>query len=433
MDSGGMIFLALAVVITSVAVAWLVSKMITAPLERITQGITRLSMGKFDEPVEGGPALETAELAEKINHMAGELSGRITAGASETQSGEAILACIEEGVLAVDQDRKIIRLNPKARQVLGIPASKTEGLSLDEVLRHGELARFIDEGLASRTPEEKDILMAPLRERLARVARSPLYRPNGDYWGLVVTIRDVTRLRRLENLRKDFAANVSHELRTPVTSIKGFVETLRAGAVKSPEKAAEFLKIIERHIERLTAIIEDLLSLSRIERDSETGAVPFRIAPVKEALDKAVEDAAVKAGDKKVEIEIDCDKQLLARINAPLLESAVYNLIDNAINYSERGGKIMVSAALEGGVLSIHVRDYGCGIEKEHLERIFERFYRVDDARSRKLGGTGLGLSIVKHIALAHGGRVTVDSAPGEGSVFSIHIPVENSTGKEGG
>ncbi|MGK7344942.1 MAG: ATP-binding protein [Candidatus Nitrospinota bacterium M3_3B_026] len=407
------------------------SRMVSKPLERLAQGVTRFSMGGFDTPLTEEAFPEAAALADKLNHMAREQESRIAAGGAQARSSEAILASIEEGVLAVDQDMRIIKLNPKARQILNIFASRPEGQPLEEAVDNGELARFAREGLNTGRPDEKEISSGPRGEGRLLLARSPLFHGDGEYWGMVMTIRDVTRLRRLENLRSDFAASVSHELRTPLTTVKGFLETLLAGAVDDPEKARSFLKIMERHIGRLTHIIEDLLSLSRIERDSEADAVHAKTLPVKETIQRAIDHVAPKAERKNIRIELDLDEFLSAPINAPLLESGVANLLDNAVNYSGEGTAVRVSAGRGGGYLSIHVRDEGPGIEKAHLGRIFERFYRVDDARSRELGGTGLGLSLVKHIALAHGGRVSVRSAPGEGSVFSIHIPLSADTGRK--
>ena len=245
---------------------------------------------------------------------------------------------------------------------------------------------------------------------------------------------------RHENVRRDFVANVSHELKTPITSIKGFVETLREGAMNYPEDRMRFLDIIARHADRLNAIIEDLLSLSRIEQEVEREQIALEEGRIKEALDSAILVCAGKALEKQIRIDLACDEGLTAKINLPLLEQAVVNLIDNAIKYSGPESTIRIEAAKMGGEtvkmgmegeassapgeeIVIKVRDWGCGIPKEHLTRIFERFYRVDKARSRKLGGTGLGLAIVKHIVHAHGGRVLVESAPDKGSTFSLYLP----------
>ena len=236
-------------------------------------------------------------------------------------------------------------------------------------------------------------------------------------------LNDVTRLRKLENIRRDFVANVSHEIKTPITAIKGFVETLRDGAVKNPEDAERFLSIIQKHVDRLEAIVEDLLSLSRIEKEGERQEIALEDHAVREILTGAIQLCEAKASAKSVVLELSCDEDLKGKINLALLEQAVVNLIDNAIKYSDSGKRVRIEAYKEDKGFLIRVQDQGCGIEKKHLDRLFERFYRVDKARSRKLGGTGLGLAIVKHIVQAHGGSVSVESQPGKGSTFSLHLP----------
>jgi two-component system, OmpR family, phosphate regulon sensor histidine kinase PhoR len=217
-------------------------------------------------------------------------------------------------------------------------------------------------------------------------------------------------------------ANVSHELKTPVTSIKGFVETLLEGALHDPEHAGAFLKIISRQADRLGAIIEDLLSLSRIEQEAEEGKIHLAGARLKTVLKAAIQVCNARSEEKKINVSLSCPEDLRARINGPLLEQAVINLIDNAVKYSEAGSSIEVEAAKSNGQVTVSVRDQGVGIAREHLPRLFERFYRVDPSRSRKEGGTGLGLAIVKHIAQYHGGKVGVESVPGQGSIFTLYL-----------
>jgi two-component system phosphate regulon sensor histidine kinase PhoR len=236
-------------------------------------------------------------------------------------------------------------------------------------------------------------------------------------------LHDVTELRRLENIRREFVANVSHELKTPVTAIKGFVETLRDGALDDRPQAERFLDIVARHSERLQAIIEDLLSLSRLEQEEKTAELARMETACVDVLQAAVQDCAVKAEARHIAVSVTCDVSLRAHINAPLIEQAVVNLLDNAINYSKAGSTVWIEAAQDGPDIMIHVRDQGVGIPQQHLSRLFERFYRVDKARSREHGGTGLGLAIVKHIALAHNGRISVTSAVGKGSTFTLHLP----------
>lgn len=232
------------------------------------------------------------------------------------------------------------------------------------------------------------------------------------------------QLKKLETVRRDFVANVSHELMTPITSIKGFVETLKDGAIENREKTKEFLDIISRQSDRLGAIIEDLLSLSRIEQEAEGAKINFEQENIFEVLEAAVSMCEHKADEKNVKIKIICEKNPRIPMNAALIEEAVVNLIDNAVKYSLPGAEVIAEAVKKEKEMIIRVVDHGCGIPPEHVTRIFERFYRVDKSRSRDEGGTGLGLAIVKHIVSAHAGRVEVESAPGKGSIFVIRLPI---------
>ncbi len=244
---------------------------------------------------------------------------------------------------------------------------------------------------------------------------------------ILATIATLIISHRITNpfdeLRRQFVANVSHELRTPITSIKGFLETLLDGAMNEPENAQRFLRIAAKQSDRLNAIVEDLLTLSRLEEETENTGIPLETASLCAVLRNGIQVCETKAQAKNVRIELQCGEHLMASINPPLLEQAIVNLVDNAIKFGPSESTVWVEARQEKKETVIHVRDKGNGIEAKHLSRLFERFYRVDKARSRSLGGTGLGLAITKHIVQLHRGRVYVDSAPGEGSVFSIYIP----------
>jgi two-component system phosphate regulon sensor histidine kinase PhoR len=230
-----------------------------------------------------------------------------------------------------------------------------------------------------------------------------------------------------ERMRKEFVANVSHELRTPVTSIKGSVETLLDGAIDYPNDARKFLGIIAGQAERLGSIINDLMSLSRIEQEEEKGLIQMEPHNLRMIVHNALEDVQIKAKERSIQIDLVCERDITVTVNDRLLEQAIVNLVDNAINYSDPGSKVIVELSQNDGETIISVRDNGIGISKEHIPRLFERFYRVDRGRSRKQGGTGLGLAIVKHIVNAHGGHTTVESVPGSGSTFTIHIPEKSS------
>jgi len=336
---------------------------------------------------------------------------------------ETILSSMVEGVLAVDGQGRIVSVNRAAADLLRIAASQVQGRNIEEVIRNVDFQQFVRKTLENEAPTEGKISLPGQGRRFFRLHGASLADTKGGRSGAVIVLNDMTQVRRLENIRRDFVANVSHELRTPVTSIQGFVEALLDGAIHEPKKAERYLQIIAKHSDRLNAIIEDLLSLSRLEEDEERRKVSFETVALRPLLESAVELSNPKAAEKQMTIYLDCDDQIKATINAALLEQAVVNLVDNAVKYSEPGGHVRISVRRSNDELVLAVEDDGCGIDKKHLSRIFERFYVVDKGRSRKLGGTGLGLAIVKHIAQVHGGSVSVESSPRKGSTFTIRLP----------
>ena len=312
-------------------------------------------------------------------------------------------------------------MNRAAALLLGVRAGEVAGRQVQEVLRKPDLQRFIGRTLEADEAVEGDLTVrVEGEERFLQAHGTKLRDAEEQILGALVVLNDVSRLRRLETIRRDFVANVSHELKTPITAIKGASETLADGALAEPQEARRFVDIIIKQSDRLNAIIDDLLALSRIEQDSDKGGVSLRHAPLRPVLEAAVQACTVSAQAKALQVELDCAPDLAALINPPLLEQAVINLLTNAIKYSEKEGRIVIDAARHQDQVMLKVQDRGCGIAPEHLPRLFERFYRVDKARSREQGGTGLGLAIVKHIVQAHQGEVTVQSTPGKGSVFTL-------------
>lgn len=329
-----------------------------------------------------------------------------------------------EGIIALDNEQKIISINKAAAQIFGAIASEVQNRSIQEVFRNTDLQNFVSSALSSDETVEKDITLYGDNERILNAHSATLHDAKGKSVGALIVLNEVTTLRRLETIRRDFVANVSHEIKTPITAIKGFVETLRDTAMENREDAMRFLTIIEKHVDRLNAIIEDLLSLSRIEQGVEKEDISLVESRIRDIIAASVQLFEGKASSKNIEIVISCDENLKAKVNPPILEQAVSNLLDNAIKYSDNESTINVEVRQTEAETIISVHDRGCGIEEEHLSRLFERFYRADKARSRKLGGTGLGLAIVKHIAQAHQGYVEVQSTPNKGSSFSLHLPI---------
>lgn len=401
----------------------LISRWISRPLEELKDGAERFAQGELEHKLSVPKITEIGALAEAMNQMAARLDNRIHTVQRQRNELKALLSSMNEGVLAVDTEERIISVNQAAGRLLEIDPVESQGRSIQEVVRNSDLQQFVKTALASRDPVESEITLYYGDEKSLQANGTLLRGIEGQHTGIIVVLNDVTRIKRLENIRREFVANVSHELKTPVTSIKGFVETLLDGAMRDPINLERFLGIIAKQASRLEAIIEDILSLSRLEQEAEKMEIPLEEGPLENLLNAAIQSCSIKAGKKNITVELECPSDLSAKINAQLLEQAVVNLIDNAVKYSGPERPVLIEARHTGNEVIISVTDHGCGIEAQHLPRLFERFYRVEKARSRELGGTGLGLAIVKHIAQVHGGSVEVDSTPGQGSIFSIHLP----------
>ena len=415
----------LAIALVAALISLWLSRRISRPLEEMKQGAQRFAGGDLEGRLPDYRNEEMGGLADAMNRMASQLDERIRMVMRQRNEQEAVLASMVEGVLAVDQGEKVLRINQAAADLLDLEPETVIGRSIQETIRKPDVQNFIIQALQSHARIECGItLFLHGEERFLQGHGTPLRDASGQEIGALIVLHDLTKLQRLENIRRDFVANVSHELKTPITAIKGSVETLQHGAMDEAESAQRFLEIIARQSDRLNAIIEDLLALSRIEQEEESAGIERERTDLNGLLQSTVQVCQVKAQEKHVRLEVSCPETLTADLNAPLLEQALVNLLDNAIKYSEPEGTIQVSVTDQpAGQLTITVQDWGSGIPREHLPRLFERFYRVDKARSRKLGGTGLGLAIVKHIVQAHKGQIQVESAPGEGSRFMILLP----------
>lgn len=351
-----------------------------------------------------------------------------------------VLNSMREGVLSIDADERITYSNDATYTLLGpganrprVNAENVYPRILEETIRNAALQRFIKRALLSAAIEEEEVVVDfEDSERFLQAYATPLSKEGEASRGVVVVLTDVTHVHHLENVRRDFVANVSHELKTPITSIKGFVETLLDGAIDNPQDARRFLGIIARQADRLNAIFEDLLSLSRIEQEKERNGIKLEVGEVCSVIEAALQSCEFSASERGIVLESHCENNLQANFHAALLEQAIVNLVDNAIKFSEEGQKVKIEARHQGPEVLIEIIDNGKGIDKSQLGRIFERFYRVEKSRSRLQGGTGLGLAIVKHIAQAHGGFASVESELGKGSVFTLHLdfvePVVEST-----
>jgi len=406
------------------AIIFLVSRQLSQNVSTLADGAARFAAGDLSHRVDRPAARELAGLAEALNRMAGQLNDQIDLLRAQRSEQQAIHQSMSNGMIALDLGQHVISVNRAAERLLKIDGASSRGRMLQEVLREPELNRFVAESVAGLPHAMTEFTLRGPNGPTVQAASEPLRNARDQPVGLLVFITDVTQLRRLESIRSDFAANVSHELRTPITNIKGYVETMLDIGVEDRAQTHKFLEIIRRNTGRLASIIEDLLALARLEQpDTKTTLERDDITLVR-TIEAAVALFEVEIAEKRTTVEIDVPRDLHLHANAQLLEQAIGNLLSNAIRYSPGGTAVRVTGRkLASGEVEIAVIDQGPGIPEEHQTRIFERFYRVDRARSRELGGTGLGLSIVKHIALVHGGRVEVESTVGRGSTFRIVLP----------
>ena len=414
-------------------------RMSAARIERLKDFSHRLAEGDFRPLPLERQRDELADLAGALNEMAASMDRTIRSLSGERNRSSVILRSMVEGVAVVDARERIVFSNRAFSEILSLDASVIEGRHLIEVIRNSELLDLIRRALNGEEGLRSDIAMGIVQQRSFSVTATPVQaldsasanRPpaglasapqsKGQPSGAVVVLHDVTELRRLERVRQDFVANVSHEFKTPLTAIQGFAETLLSGALEDPRNNRRFLEIIRDHAARLAGLTDDLLKLARIEAGKlEVEFVPVNIL---ELVEQCAETALLKASRKQIAFETDVPSGLPAiRGDASLLREVLQNLLDNAIQYTPEAGRIRVSVAVNAREAVIAVSDTGVGIPLADQERIFERFYRVDAARSREAGGTGLGLSIAKHIVEAHGGRLWVESEVGHGSKFSFSI-----------
>ena len=426
------------IVIAVLAAAWGAANVIVAQRNagvlRMNGHIRRFASGDLRHRI-GLPDSEPwRAMAESLNAMAANAGMRIVHLRGQSNEQEGILRSMEGGVLAVDAEQRILRINRIARRMLDVIEPDVRGRTLNDVVRDPGLRAFVADAIADPGRRSREFRLGPAGEVTVRATSGSLLDSEDEPVGTIVLLSDVTQLKRLEAVRSEFAANVSHELRTPITSIKGYAETLLEVEDDGGERGREFLRVIARNAERLGAIVDDMLTLTNLER---TGGqeLPTSPTPAETLVENVRAQAAAGAKGAAITIVADAAPGLRVQANARLAEQALLNLVTNAIKYSPDGTTVTVRArpatlARGDAAVEFAVEDEGPGIAAEHLPRVFERFYRVDKARSRDRGGTGLGLSIVKHIALVHGGEVSVDSEIGRGSVFRLVLRASDASAR---
>ena len=392
----------------------------------IVDGASRFANGNLKYRIAATGEIEWDRLAVSMNRMARQLFEQLRSMQAQRAQQRAILESMGSAVIALDGDHRLLSANRAAEELFSIDVS-CRGRLLQEVLREPGLHRVVEIVLKSGTRENTEFESAILPgKRLSAIAEQ-LRDADLEPIGAVVLIDDVTDIRRLERMRSDFAANVSHELKTPITSIQGYVETLQEFDLHDQEQSRKFLGIIQRNAERLSVIIEDLLTLARLEEPEGTSDSDLQPVLVQAIVDEVVDRQRSSTAEHRVDLLIEVEEGLMVRTRGDLLVEALGNLVSNAIRYGPEGKPVLIRCARspeQERMIEIKVRDQGPGIPDRHVPRLFERFYRVDKARSRAAGGTGLGLAIVKHIALVHGGTVSVQSTIGTGSTFTLTLPM---------
>ncbi|MDD3274519.1 MAG: ATP-binding protein [Candidatus Omnitrophica bacterium] len=400
--------------------ASVIAKALITPINRITYVSSKFAKGDFSRRIFYNSGDEIGRLASTLNKMAQDIEEKIREIATKNQHLEAIFNSMIEGVIVTDNKLKIISINHPIEGLFGIKRAEAEGKFFLEGIRNSKISELINEAMNSAKFLSQEVTLVMPEHKVFQANVSPIFEQN-KVTGSVTIIHDITEIRRLETMRRDFVANVSHELKTPLTSIKGFVETLLEGAIEDKENSIDFLKIIKNHTDRLNALINDLLDLSHIESKEVTlNNEKFSLSGLAFEVTAGFKSQAKKKGLKIIS-ELPEGLEVLA--DKGKIEQVFANLISNAIKYNKENGSVRIYSEQMQDRVKIVIEDSGSGIPAKDLPRIFERFYRVDKARSRELGGTGLGLSIVKHIVELHSGTVGVESTEGLGSKFFFTLP----------
>jgi len=399
-----------------------VAERIANPIQKMTAVARLLARGDLGQRAEvrTDRSDEIDELAATLNVMASELQQMMDELATEKTKLQTILDKTDDGLIVVDHEARVQMVNPAAARLLDADLASVGGRTVLECTLNRDFSELVDRVFRTMAPASLEIQLATHEQTYLNVYVTPLERPDGPA-DAVIVMHDLTPMKRIDSMRRAFVANVSHELRTPLASIKAMAETIVLRGRKNPESVKEFAEKITAEADRLTALSDDLLDLAKIE----AGRRPIRAEDfaLSEATARMASDLRPKAEEKAVELLVEVLEDLRVSADREAVHQILANLVDNAVKYTSPSGRICISASNEGEWVSIKVSDTGIGIPASDLPRIFERFYRVDKARSRSGGGTGLGLSIVKHLVEAHGGKVTVESSPGAGSVFTFTLP----------
>jgi two-component system phosphate regulon sensor histidine kinase PhoR len=414
----------LAGILLTAILAFRFSNMITKPVNELIDVTKEISEGNFSRRANIKCDDEIEDLAKTFNIMAEKLESTLAEMNDKNIKVDSIINSMTNGVVAVDNQFRIILINTVSCEMFGIKKGPgIIGMNIIELVRNNQINSLLEESMDKNMPLLTEIVMGPPDDKILRVYTSPIKSNNPKQLnaGGIATIHDVTNLKKLEQIRTEFVSNVTHELKTPLTSIRGFIETLKNGAIEDKNVAVKFLDIIDIESERLSSLINDILQLSEIEaKISDSDISSHDINDTLKEIYNMLEGVADKKG---IKLDFEIEGNIFINANKNRIKQMLINLIDNAIKYNSENGTVNVKVFKAEGKVTFIVRDSGIGIDEEHIPRIFERFYRVDKGRSRNMGGTGLGLSIVKHIVNLYNGNIKLISTPGSGTEFTIQLP----------
>ncbi len=422
-----------AVFLLAALISYRVAFSITRPIELVTKVAQQITDMNYKYRVSVNKKDEIGQLGNAINRMADSLQLQMNRIREDESRLKSVLENMISGVVMIDRDGQIVLLNRSAEEILGFSSQELLGKRFDQAKQQFEFTQLIQECIDSRSPLRDEMVFYYPTERILEIHMNPISQTEDDWSGMLIVLHDITAVRRLERMRSEFVANVSHELKTPIAAVKGFAETLLAGALNDKETAHSFLQIILDESERLNRLIGDILELSKIE----SKRIPLQFSPIhlESFVNNCLNVLNTQAASKDIELSMLVPEYIYMEADEDRLRQIMMNLLSNGINYTPEGGSVTVKVehimsgndSGEGDWVRFTIVDTGIGIPRKDIPRIFERFYRVDKARSRGSGGTGLGLSIVKHLVELHQGNIRVESEVGVGSKFIIDMPLIHS------
>jgi two-component system phosphate regulon sensor histidine kinase PhoR len=412
-------------ILVALPLGFFAARKFTNRLSAMTRLAREIAGGDYTRRIRPGGEDELSELATALNTMAEQSQQRLERIARDRNRLVTIFTGMVEGVIAVDASENVILMNVVAGELLNVDPDTSIGQPIRAVTRTSQIPDLLAQALAEGKPTTAEVRIVGVRQdRVMEAYASPLRDLGKTTTGAVVVLHDVSDLRRLESVRRDFVANVSHELKTPITAVQGIIETMQTDAEMELATRQSFLERVRAQVSRLGTLVSDLLTLSRIESGTIAGPSE-RPSDLRNAVRETASEFQTVAKEKDLRLSIHLpDDPVSVNAEHEMLGQIVRNLLDNAVKYTPSGGEVSVRLAVTAGQAKLEVTDTGIGIERMHHERVFERFYRVDKARSRELGGTGLGLAIVKHLVRSLSGSITLNSEPGTGTTFSVELPL---------